>query len=127
MKTLAMLGTLGENPQQKFKLVTGYARKDDVNVIGINENGNIDWYSEKAKQFVNTYFRIYGTLDWEWQQIQEPVDFVTALTSGRNIRPAETDWQFISPRSTLVMLTGAQNDYGANRDALVRGLWEIEP
>jgi hypothetical protein len=78
MKTLAMLNSLAENPNSKFKL-TGQARKGNSHVVGIGEDGNVDWYNEKSQEFDKTYLRIYGTLDWEWELYQEPVDFMTAI------------------------------------------------
>ena len=60
------------------------------------------------------------------EELPEPVDFVAALTCGKKIRPAGTDLQYLPARSVLHMMTGANNDWGLNRDKYIKGLWEVE-
>jgi hypothetical protein len=123
-KTLAMLKTLGENPKLKFKLA-GQARKCNTNIIGIGENGNIDWYNEQTQQFDHTFFRIYGTLDWEWEPYQEPVDFIAAVNSGKKIRPAGQGYSSFACIDAWLNSFTTHNEHVALK--LINGKWEIEP
>jgi len=83
LKTGEMIKKLCENPTNKYRLVKGddYA-PEDRRIVGIGENGNIDWYNENTKQFLNIHFSIYNALDWEWELYKEEpelVDFMTAF------------------------------------------------
>ena len=110
MRTWEVIKALTENPKLKF--VDGIGRD-----ISIRNGVTTVRYGDE-----NSIFDI----DEDWDLVQEPVDFVTALTCGKLIRPAGTNLKFLDTRSALYMLTGENNEWGANRDKCIKGLWEIE-
>ena len=58
----------------------------------------------------------------EWEQVQEPVEFMAAINSGKHIKPVElTNWNYREPKDWLNIVSADSNwlEY-------INGKWEIE-
>lgn len=89
MKTWEMIKKLSENPKLTFR------NQRFGGVVGYMENGALSWI--KNAQRIGEEFTIHcldqktahGNWDDDWELEREPVDFMTAVNSGKRIRPID--------------------------------------
>ena len=83
MKTWEMLRELSENPLLKFKDNSG-------STVGISDKtGRVDWLNGDKEEVFVIYSHAPGNVDnlhLNWELVPEPVDFMTAINSEKNIR-----------------------------------------
>lgn len=124
MRTWEMIKELTENPDKKFRRV-GEDRELYVGVY----NNFVAWEGDYALETGEEPFEIYT--DLEWEEVKQPVDFMTAIASGKRIK-VEHD---ILPKGSWVTklseLAGFIDDLSAYcsrdiREILLRGKWYIE-
>jgi len=86
MKTWGMIKDLTENRDNKFKCTNGCIidpRRDFI--IGRDKEGYIRFFEHG--EFRDAFFDIHNKFDWDWELVRQPVDFLTAVNSGKEIRP----------------------------------------
>ena len=88
MKTWEMIKELTENPSKKFMCKSGPRKGRTVGFDG----RSIDWHDEyRTNEFEKSYFSIKSTLNWEWEEVKEPVDFMAAVKSGKRFKLINKD------------------------------------
>lgn len=115
MQTWEMIKELTENPDKKFK------RFGDGLVVWGDGLGYLRW--ESGHDYIN--------IDHEWEEVKEPVDFMTAVSSGKYIK---VEHRLISyegydyyRRLDLLMLDLANSfSEGEFAEILENGKWYIE-
>jgi len=88
MKTWEMIKELTDNRDTKFKCTNGCIidpRRDFV--IGCDKEGYIRFFEHG--EFRDAFFDIHNKFDWDWELVRQPVDFLTAVNSGKRIRPVD--------------------------------------
>jgi len=116
MKTGEMITSLTDNRDAKFKCANGCIVNPNRDfIIGCDKDGYIKFFEHG--EFRDAYFDIHKKLDWEWELIRNQVEFMTAVNSGKRIRPVG-QLDFIDVETVLgsFYLT----------IPLVNGKWEIE-
>lgn len=73
MKTWEMIKELTENPDKRFKIKNGKA------TVGISDS-RLQWLDDEdvEAEFVLTELILH---DMEWEEVKEPVDFMTAFNA----------------------------------------------
>ena len=75
-KTWEMIKELTENPSKKFMCKSGPRKGRTVGFDG----RSIDWHDEyRTNEFEKSYFSIKSTLNWEWEEVKEPVTFIKLI------------------------------------------------
>lgn len=82
MKTWEVYKIALENPEARFKRVD-----DETGFEYFFELGKPKFMSQDS--VVDSSWDLIRT-NYEWELIREPVDFMTAVNSGKNIRPCTT-------------------------------------
>lgn len=123
MKTPKMIIKLIDNPNRKVRCVVGN-RKDDV--LGIDGKGHIDWFNEQYQQFEETYFSIQYTLDWEWELVPDPVDFMVAVNSSKMIRPNIGTFAYAYPHEWIECFAHGNYLAGESWISYINGKWLIK-
>lgn len=117
MKTWEMIKELTENPDKKF------IRKGDPLEMSVDGLKYLRW--ESGHDYIN--------LKHEWEEIKEPVDFMTAVASGSRIR-AEHDLVQEHPYYLLNYFCAMDEvvrdltEYFSEdiREIIINGKWYIE-
>ena len=124
MKLSEVIARLEENPKLKF-----VPDQEPNKYIHIGDDGVLRWGSGTPFQ-VNLKIVAWnaGTLDeYEWRQQHEAVDFVTAINSGKKIRPEGFNAAYLTVEKVLELLANRMGQLYRNREKYTTGLWEIEP
>lgn len=114
-----MIKELTENPNKKFN-----CKNEKGNYVSI-QNGVLCW--EDGKEFhLNTGFKYGGTLEiYEWEEVKEPVSFIEAVRSGKQIR--YVGWYTAYSPAELGDLLYDLTNYNAEKiRELLLGQWYIE-
>jgi hypothetical protein len=86
MKTWEMIKALSENPELKFKnnanSFVGVSKRLDHKIVWILENGR-----EIEDFVIYRHGSICNNIDIEWEKVPQPVDIITAVNSGKRIKP----------------------------------------
>ena len=129
MKFSEAIAKVEQNRELKFEAYSAYC--SHYYVLGASKSGyyNLDVYNGKGGDLhsVGTGAgRFNGNIDlnMDWQQVQEPVDFMTAVNSGKMMRPADGSHGFMRLNSWLYSLQQSGKERVLE---LINGLWEIEP
>lgn len=77
MKTWEMIKELTEHPEKKFRCLESERWCFEHLVESVVWNGN-NAIAFKGDDGDYDLFSIRGTLDWNWEEVIEPVDFLTA-------------------------------------------------
>lgn len=127
MKTWELFKKLLESPQKKFKCLS---EPQVGSIIGRDESGLIDWFKNGVPE--GTYFNIQNTLDWEWEEIKEPVSFMEAVESGKLLKVNHEIIVKTKYLETFNLLDGLINELSRDfshsemRDIILNGKWYIE-
>lgn len=128
MKTWEMIKELTENPDKKFiSRNTGiFAELKAYHFIGNYQNKTIEIINNETQKPITLHH-----LDREWEEVKEPVDFMTAVSSGKYIKVEhhlttyEEYWYY--RRLDLLMLDLADSfNEGEFAEILENGKWYIE-
>ena len=77
-----MIKELTENPEKEFKNKT-----DGYRVKMIDDVLTYPWYNSEHELQTDDWFLIAeNVLEMEWEEVNEPVDFMTAVASGKRIK-----------------------------------------
>lgn len=118
MKLSEVIAKLEENPKQKF-----VPTQEPDNYIYIGEGGLLKWKDGQVFTINLNTEGYSGTLEkYEWKLVPEPVDFITAINSGKHIRPVNlTNWNYREPKDWLNIVHADSNwlEY-------INGFWEVE-
>lgn len=111
MKTWEMIKELTENPNKEF------VRKIDGMHIKTNKHGELIW--DNGHQFIR--------LEQQWEELKTPVDFITAVKSGKNISVRFSGANY-SAMSLPNLFYELQQDYSHNviSQIILNGKWFIE-
>lgn len=115
MKLSEAIAKLEENPKLKFT--------DGATVIWANEIGFLAGRFGKNKPSLDDNVDINA----QWQQVQEPVDFMTAVNSGKRIRPANDDYKYGTVKGFFRFLGNESGNMGSRWLEYINGPWYIEP
>ena len=111
MKTWEMIKELTENPSKEF------TRKADGLHIKTNKYGELIW--DRGYQFL----RLHN----DWEEIKKPVDFITAIKSGKyvGVEYSGAKYKEINLPNLFYEL---QKDYSDKviRQMILNGKWYIE-
>ena len=111
MKTWEMFKALTEDPKLKFS--------NGCHTVGISDKTKtVVWILKTCEEepfIIYANAPIIDNLHIEWDQIRQPVDFMTAVNSGKKIRPVDhTIDGFLK-----------FNQWGLNLE-MINGLWIVE-
>ena len=111
MKTWEMIKELTEDPNKEF------VRKIDGMHIKTNKHGELIW--DSGHQFIR--------LEQQWEELKTPVDFITAVKSGKNISVRFSGANY-SAMSLPNLFYELQQDYSDNviRKIILKGEWYIQ-
>jgi hypothetical protein len=111
MKTWEMIKELTENPEKEF------TRKSDGLHIKTNEYGELVW--DSGYQFLR--------LHHDWKEIKKPVDFMTAIKSGKHVGVEYSGARY-REMSLPNLFYELQQDYSDKtiRQMILHGKWYIE-
>ena len=117
METWQMIKELTENPKLRFK--------NGLHVVEISDKTKaIVWKSEDSEEAPFIIYSHSGSgvdnLHIEWEEVPEPVDFMTAANSGKRIKHEGWDGYYFLHEALHIL---------QNRDAalgLINGKWLIE-
>ena len=114
MKTWEMIKMLTENPKLRFKCKLESGLYNTV----CADNG---WFKCEYSYYFNT----------EWELIQEPVDFTTAIKAYQNGKTIKCESEkFKNNRYNIVFGEGNviadNNGYGISAEEILNGKWYIE-
>lgn len=109
MKSWEVVKALSENPKRKF-ICKG--------VVAENISGDL----VLSKEGVEFGFCVND----EWEEIKEPVDFMTAINSGKRIKPAGSTGNFMTIKSLSGYMLGSKYKSEEDRIELINGKWIIE-
>ncbi len=124
MKTWEMLKALSENPDAKFQ--TDVKGTEFTAYVSANFKGDYDVVVVSFHGRVEPLVINYGSAGLDWQPAQKPVDFITAINSGKNIMPFEDNgWVFSDASSWLRLLSG-NGEMGENKIKYINGKWYVE-
>lgn len=114
-KTWEMIKELTENPHKEFEKVSNgvssglYAR--------VNEHGKLFWGEDYS--FLN--------LSDTWEEVKEPVDFITAVDSGKAISVEYSGYKYEKmDLYELLHELGLEHDSSLVRLFILYGAWYIE-
>ena len=117
MKTWQMIKELQENPKARFK---NNRCEDNVSV---HRDGFLTW-DKKGTHYEMTFAGFSdccsGNSDDDWEKVPEPVDFMTAVNSGRRIRNEIWEGYYFFHEALHIL-----QNYGAALD-LINGKWYVE-
>ncbi|WP_042683145.1 hypothetical protein [Anaerosalibacter massiliensis] len=119
MKTWEMIKELTENPKKKF-IRKGQIDKSYVSV----RNNAVVWLGEKQ---VGQSLSLSHLQNAEWEEVKEPVDFMTAVKSGKEIS-VEYSGASYKELSLANMLYELQRDFSDKtiRQIILNGKFYIE-
>ncbi len=110
MKSLEMLNALAKNEKLKFICKDG-------TIAEIGNNGCLKLKDALGSQGEIRMVDTETHLIDEWKLVREPVDFMTAINSGKNIKPVTGYFIFADPRRWLKNFLYLD---------IVNGKWDIE-
>ena len=118
MKTWEMIKGLMENPKLKFKYNTG----SESGVVA-NINGGIKIIECSSIPSNTDTLRLHhGFMKLDWEPVHEPVDFMTAINSGKDIR--YDNWNTFNTISATLSILSDKVLSTALR--MIQGKWYIE-
>lgn len=117
MKTWEMIKELGENPEKEFK-------REDGLVVSTSIDDTLMWESGY------THLNIHD----EWEEVKEPVNFMTAVESGKRIKVEHKlaselsidDLITFSSLDCLVFTLGDIFNTSQVAEIILNGKWYIE-
>lgn len=123
MKTWEMVKALQENPRLKFK------NKRAEGTIFVNESGYLVWDKDDQQELTLTFpgfsKNCSGNINDGWEVVQEPVDFMPAVNSGKRMRPVG-EQKYMSIQEVIIRFYTTQPHGQGGIIELMNGLWEIE-
>lgn len=84
MKTWEVVKALSENPKAKFTRASD-GRKFETNATKISDGETVDYY---VSGIANGGSECIALND-EWELVRQPVDFMTAVNSGKSIKSVD--------------------------------------
>ena len=116
MKISQVMTHLEENPKLKFTDL-----KQEVEIY-VDESGFL------MAKYRGQFPGFDGNIEFhnDWQIVREPVDFMTALNNGRNIKPAEGDFEYTSSQAWLRILGNGCYLAGKPWVDYVNSKWYVE-
>lgn len=124
MKTWEMIKALTENPKLKFTRVSD-GRDFKTNATKISDGGIVDYY---VSEIAGGGSECIALKD-DWEQIREPVDFMTAVKAFREGRTAKCKTVGIGTRIYKPDLNNALFDQYKDPitiNEIIEGKWFIE-
>lgn len=125
MKTWEMLKIISENKgkELQFKLVS-----DHLNGASENEKTIIVGSFGTIKYASGQLFTVFHNVihEWEWEKVKQSVDFITAITSERRIKPAYGNYEYDFIEFWLFRMSKENSFFARNRKEMVQGKWYIE-
>ena len=120
MRTWQMIKELTENPKLRFK-------NGLMSVVEIGDKTKaIVWKSEDNEEAPFIIYSHSGSgvdnLHIEWELVPEPVDFMTAVNSGKRIKHEE--WELYRELGDVLDILGGASD--TNIADKINGKWFIE-
>ena len=123
MKTWEMVKALGENQNAKFK-------NDLDGIVKISDKTKtvvwVDEYGDESPFIIYSNSPVVDNLHIEWELVREPVDFMTAVNSGKRFKPESwlcgTDDKFRNLYGNLGMFHGR----GMGQMKILNGKWLVE-
>lgn len=131
MKFSEAVAKIEDNPNLKFECIT----KDDNKrmVLRANTNGYlvINTFTYETRALISSDLakgRFNGNIhiNSDWTQIIESVDFMTAINSGKRIKPAGSTDNFMTVRSLSGYMLGHKYKSEQEITEAINGTWEIE-
>ena len=131
MKFSEAIAKIEANPSLKFECIL----KDDNRrmTLRASEFGHlfVDLYIYDTRALISSDLaggRFNGNINInsDWTQIMKPVDFMTAINSGKKIRPAGSTDNFMTVRSLSGYMLGHKYKSEQEITEAINGMWEIE-
>jgi len=119
LKTREMIKELTENPEKRFHYNTG-------SESGVIENiqGDIMVAERSCKPHKPSELILHrGFMKIDWELVREPVNFMTAINSGKRIKPWGTTFAFMDFGQVLFYLGSANVEVAFKQ---INGKWLIE-
>ncbi len=118
MKTWEMIREIIENPKKKYRHV------NDTNKYVEFKNNRLVWngHGQLGQAMIVT-----ATDENEWEEVEEPVDFITAIKSGKHVGVEYSGAKY-EEMSLPDLLYELQQDYSDKtiRQMILNGKWYIK-
>ncbi|NLY46833.1 MAG: hypothetical protein GX053_12730 [Tissierella sp.] len=116
MKIWEMIKELTENPDKKFT----NNRANKGSYVALDEDKTLCWFGEgqRGQSFLANFLR-----DDEWEEVKEPVDFMTAFRAWR-----EENKTIICKidKDSTVAYEGNRTNFSFHAECIASGKWYIE-
>ena len=131
MKFSEAVAKLEIDPDLKFKSISVDGSRRMTLRVSSFGRFTVDVYTYDTGALISSDLlrgRFNGNIriDSDWTQVIEPVDFMTAINSGKRIKPAGSTGNFMTIKSLNGCMLGSKYKSEEDRMELINGKWIIE-